>query len=119
MQRKPDTAPPGDLDEALNPHRLEDQANARDHVVGVLERRGVRLGGDEKDEELADLWSAIERFESVVSSRGADNMTNALGSSDPENPVFVLPERRAGESAHDYTRRILEAADQLTLFERP
>ena len=119
MQRKSDTAPPRNLDEALNPHRLEDQANARDHVVGVLARRGVRLGGDERDEELADLWSAVERFESVVSSRGADNMTNAPGTADPENPAFVLPERRAGEPAQDYTRRILDAADQLTHFERP
>jgi hypothetical protein len=30
----------------------------------------------------------------------------------------VLPERKARESADDYTRRILEAAAALTNFER-
>jgi hypothetical protein len=119
MPRKPEITPPGDFEEALNPHRAEEQAHARDHAVAVLAGRGVRLAGDEGDEELADLWSAVERFESVVSARGADTMTNAPGSADPDNPAFVLPERRAGESATAYTRRILEAAERLSSFERP
>jgi hypothetical protein len=117
MARKPDIAQ-DDLDEALNPHRADDQAHARDHTVSVLTARGVRLTGDEQDEELADLWSAVERFESVVSSRGADTMTNTPESTEPDNPAFVLPERQVGESAQDYTRRILESADRLTSFER-
>ena len=118
MPRKSNTAP-DDLDEALNPHRADDEAHARDRAVAVLTTRGVRLTGDERDEELADLWSAVERFESVVSSRGADTMTNTPESSDPDNPAFVLPKRLAGESAPAYTRRILEAAQRLTSFERP
>jgi hypothetical protein len=118
MPRKPDIAPPGDLEEALNPHRAEEQAHARDHAVSVLVGRGVRLAGDERDEELADLWSAVERFESTLSARGADTMTNAPGSADPDNPAFVLPERLPGESAAEYTRRILDAAHRLSYFER-
>ena len=52
----------------------------------------------------------MDRFESVVEARGGDTMTNAPDSREPDNPAFVLPERRARESAGDYTRRILRAA---------
>ncbi len=118
MPRKPDLPPVADIDEALNPHRAEDQAHARERATAVLEGRGVRLTGDEKDEELADLWSAVDRFEAVVEARGGDTMTNSPESADPDNPAFVLPDRRAGESAREYTTRILEAARRLTSFER-
>ena len=107
-----------DIDEELNPHRGEEQSRAREHTSDILARRGVRLSGDESDEELADLWSAVERFESMVEARGGDTMTNAPTSAEPDNPAFVLPERKARESARDYTRRILEAAASLTRIER-
>ena len=45
-------------------------------------------------------------------------MTNSPDSDEPDNPAFVLPERRARESASDYIRRILEAAENLTHLER-
>src|SRR5437867_1201580 len=108
-----------DIDEALNPHRGEEQARARQHTLDLLERRGVRLTGAETDDELANLWSAVERFENTVEARGGDSMTNAADSAEPENPLFVLPERGSRESAGDYARRILEAANRLTWFERP
>lgn len=113
-----DNTAPGEIDELLNPHRSEEQARAREHTEDLLARRGVLLTGDESDEELADLWSAVERFESLVEARGGDTMTNAPDSSEPDNPAFVLPERRARESAAQYTRRILEAAAELTNLER-
>jgi hypothetical protein len=108
-----------DIDEALNPHRAEEQARARQHTLDLLEHRGVRLTGRETDDELANLWSAIERFENTVEARGGDSMTNAVDSAEPENPLFVLPERGSREAARDYARRILEAANRLTWFERP
>jgi hypothetical protein len=107
----------GEIDEVLNPHRGEEQTRAREHTADILARRGVLLSGDESDEELADLWSAVDRFESLVEARGGDTMTNAPDSAEPDNPAFVLPERKARESAGDYTRRILEAAAALTNFE--
>jgi hypothetical protein len=119
MPRKHDSRPASDIDEALNPHRAEDQAHARQRAAAVLEGRGVHLIGDESDEELADLWSAVDRFESVVEARGGDTMTNSRESVDPDNPAFVLPGRETGESAREYTQRILEAAHRLTSFERP
>jgi hypothetical protein len=109
---------PADINEALNPHRDEEQERAREHAADVLARRGVMLFGDEGDDELAELWSAVDRFESVVEARGGDSMTNSPDSAEPDNPAFVLPERNAREPAGDYTRRILEAAAQLTSFER-
>lgn len=112
-----DNASP-DIDQDLNPHRGEEQARAREHAADVLAARGVLLFGNESDDQLADLWSAVDRFESIVELRGGDTMTNAPDSAEPDNPVFVLPERKARESASDYTRRILEAAANLTRFER-
>jgi hypothetical protein len=117
MQDAYDGIPAGELDAALNPHRAEDQARAREHNLDVLGQRGVLLLGTETDEELADLWSAVDRFESVVEARGGDTFTNAPDSSEPDNPAFVLPERRAREPVAPYVARIIEAANRLTYFE--
>jgi hypothetical protein len=113
-----DPIPPADLDDALNPHRAEDQERAREHNQDILLQRGVKLFGQETDDDLADLWSAVDRFESLVEARGGDTMVNAPDSSEPENPAMVLPERKPRESARDYARRIHEAAERLTHFER-
>jgi hypothetical protein len=110
--------PSADIDAALNPHRSEEQLRAQQHVAEVLARRGVLLAGDETGRELAELWSAVDHFESIVEARGGDTMTNAPDSREPDNPAFVLPERHARESAADYTRRILDVAAALTNFER-
>ena len=60
----------------------------------------------------------MDRFESVVEARGGDTFTNAPDSSEPDNPDFVLPERKAREPVSSYVRRIHEAAERLTHFER-
>jgi hypothetical protein len=118
MREPDDTIPAAEIEDALNPHRAEDQARAREHNLDVLGQRGVLLFGDESDEHLADLWSAVDRFESVVESRGGDTFTNAPDSAEPDNPDFVLPERGSRESVQEYVRRINQAADRLTRFER-
>ena len=112
-----DRIPAAELDSALNPHRGEEQARAREHNLDVLGQRGVLLFGDETDDELADLWSAVDRFESVVEARGGDTLTNAPDSSEPDHPEFVLPERKAREPVAAYVRRIHQAAEELTRFE--
>jgi hypothetical protein len=113
-----DRIPAAELDAALNPDRDEQQARAREHNLDVLGQRGVRLFGDESDDELADLWSAVDRFESAVEARGGDTFTNAPDSSEPDNPAFVLPERKAREPVTAYVRRIHEATERLRTFER-
>ena len=92
MDRK--TTESGEIDEALNPHRGEEQARAREHTADILARRGVLLNGDENDDELADLWSAVDRFESLVESRGGDTMTNSPDSAEPDNPASCCPSAR-------------------------
>jgi hypothetical protein len=113
-----DNPSPTDVNDLLNPHRSEEQSRAREHASVILARRGVLLTGNESDDELADLWSAVERFEAVVEARGGDTLTNAPDSTEPDNPAFVLPERKARESAGDYAVRILAAAEELTHLER-
>ncbi len=113
-----DRIPAAELDAALNPDRDEQQARAREHNLDVLGQRGVRLFGDELDDELADLWSAVDRFESAVEARGGDTFTNAPDSSEPDNPAFVLPERKAREPVAAYVHRIHEATERLRTFER-
>ena len=118
MTMERDDARPVDLDQDLNPHRGEQQVRAREHAADVLAARGVLLFGNESDDELADLWSAVDGFESIVEARGGDTLTNAPDSAEPDNPAFVLPERKPREAAADYTRRIQVAAANLTWFER-
>ena len=117
MRKREENLPAAELDAALNPHIDEDRARAREHNLDVLGQRGVLLFGDEGDDDLADLWSAVDRFESVVEARGGDTFTNAPDSSEPDNPAFVLPERKAREPVADYVRRIQDATDRLTRFE--
>ena len=113
-----DKARAGEINDILNPHRGEEQVRAREHTADILAQRGVLLAGDETDDELADLWSAVDRFESLVEARGEDTMVNAPDSSEPSNPAMVLPGRNARESTREYVRRIHEAAERLTHFER-
>lgn len=117
MADRTDRTPTG-IDEVLNPRRAEELERAQQHAADVLARRGVLLAGNESSEDLATLWSAVDRFESMVEARGGDTMTNAPDSSQPDNPAFVLPERKARESAGEYAQRILNAAAELTNFER-
>src|SRR6185295_19872588 len=117
MRKREKDLPAAELDAALNPHLDEERARAREHNLDVLGQRGVLLFGDESDDDLADLWSSVDRFESVVESRGGDTFTNAPDSSEPDNSAFVLPERKAREPVADYVRRIQDATDRLTRFE--
>ena len=105
-----------DLNEMLDPHRREEIAGAAVEVSGRLFQKGVEVSSDEDPGELADLLSAVERFETAVIRRGGDPMINMPDSTDPQDPAFVLPARKADESIADYTRHILEA---VTMLEEP
>lgn len=64
------------------------------------------MSGDERPQDLADLLTAVERFETAVEARGGDLMVDDLTSSEPDDPHFVLPSRAADESVRDYVARI-------------
>lgn len=104
---------PEQLNEILDPHRPEEIAGAALEVSGRLLQKGVDVSAGEDPAELADLLSAVERFESAVINRGGDLMVNMPTSSDPQDPAFVLPARRADESLADYTRHINDTAAML------
>jgi hypothetical protein len=105
-----------DRQQALNPHRDEDQARAADVAYSQLRQRGLDLTGDEDPDHLASLLEAVERFEQAVSALGGDRMTNAPDSNQPDDPELVIPTRHADEALPGYSRRISDAA--LRLLER-
>ena len=95
------------------PSSHEALERAEDNVETQLEKRGVRLFGSESDEELLDLLNAAERFDAARATAGGDSMTNTPESSPPDDPAFVIPERRDDESATAYARRVRVAADGI------
>jgi hypothetical protein len=97
----------------LNPNRVEEERHARQEAEYRLGERGIEVRPKDADVEVADLLDTIERFEAAVEARGGDLFVNRIGSSQPEDPAFVPPERRPGENAVDYRRRIEAAIDGL------
>ena len=97
----------------LNPNRTEEERHARQEAEYRLSERGVRVDRGDTDEEVADLLDAIERFEAAVEAKGGDLFVNRIGSSEPEDPAYVPPERREAEAASDYRLRIEMATDAL------
>jgi hypothetical protein len=97
----------------LNPNRQEEEHHARLEAEYRLRERGIEVTPSDSDEEVADVLDAIERFETAVEARGGDLFVDRIGSSEPEDPAFVPPERQPGESASDYGRRIDAAAGRL------
>ena len=110
----PSPTPYEDRQTELNPHRAEDRDRASEVAYSQLRQRGVHVDGSEPAGELATLLSAVERFEEVVSSLGADRMTNSLDTDDPDDKALVLPQRRADESVADYAERVQAAAGKLS-----
>ncbi|HEY2805625.1 MAG TPA: hypothetical protein VGI92_07165 [Gemmatimonadales bacterium] len=102
------------LQHELNPHREEQIRAAMIETADRLRRRGVKVTRRERPDELADLLSAIERFEAEVVSHGGDLMVNGLASPLPEDPHFVLPQRKRGENTISYISRINVARELLT-----
>jgi hypothetical protein len=97
----------------LNPNRVEEERHARQEAEYRLAERGVRVEAEDGDEAVADLLDAIERFEAAVEAKGGDLFVNRIGSSEPEDPAYVPPERREGESAADYRLRVESATGAL------
>src|SRR5947209_20045522 len=91
----------------------EERAAAVAEVAARLRSRGIALTGAEDPDALADLLSAVERFEAAVEAHGGDLMVDDLKSSRPDDRHFVLPRRAPGESVRDYIARIDDATSAL------
>ncbi len=97
----------------LNPNRVEEERHARLEVEYRLRERDIQVRAEDADEDVADLLEAVERFEAAVEAKGGDLFVNRIGSSQPEDPAFVPPEREPGESAAHYRARIEAATVRL------
>jgi hypothetical protein len=82
-------------------------------VADRLRGRGVAITPADRAGDLADLLSAVERFEGAVEAHGGDLMVDDLKSAAPDDPHFVLPRRRTGEAIRSYIARIDSATAHL------
>lgn len=99
--------------EDLDPHRREERKAVAEELAGRIRTKGIHVRGNETVAELDDMFTAIDEFESAVMARGGDLMNNSPQSTDPTNPKFVLPQRKAGEAARDYISRVRKARSDL------
>ena len=99
--------------EMLDPHRKEERERAATEITGRLLQRGIEASDTEDSSMLADLLSAVERFEAAVEKKGGDLMVNMPTSSDPQDPAFVVPSRNADETLDSYIMRVDQAAAAL------
>ncbi|GAC1653802.1 MAG: hypothetical protein NVS4B3_17190 [Gemmatimonadaceae bacterium] len=99
----------------LDPHRRELRDAAVAEVVPRLEKRGIRLDGDEDSDQLASLLSAIEEFDATVAAHGGDSMLNdrVAAEGDQTDAQFILPARRPGERIGQYVWRITAAQRRI------
>ena len=82
------------------------RATAAAEVADRLRRRGIVVTGAERTDDLADLLSAVERFEAAVEAHGGDLMVDDLKSPQPDDRHFVLPRREHAEAIRVYISRI-------------
>src|SRR5213076_3433458 len=96
----------------------EERSAAVAEVAARLRSRGIAVTGAEPPEDLADLLSAVERFEATVEAHGGDLMVDDLKSAQPDDRHFVLPRRESGEAVRDYIARIDAATGALRKHKR-
>src|SRR3989475_5876860 len=102
-----------DFERSLDPHRADEQAAVAAEVAARLRDRGVTVTGAERPEDLADLLSAVERFEAAVEGHGGDLMVDDLRGPEPDDAHFLVPRRDPGEAVRVYIGRIDDATAQL------
>src|SRR3989454_12731516 len=96
---EPDSRDPyEELEGTLDPHRKEERDAAVAEVAARLRGRGVTVTGTEPPDDLANLLTAVGRFEAAVEAHGGDLMVDDLKSREPDDRHFVLPRRGKGEA---------------------
>ena len=99
------------------PSELEEEKGVRTELIGRLRQHGVRLTPEvidrADDTSLADLLTAVEEFEDAVEEAGGDLFVDTPESSKPDDPRFVLPRARDGETVDGYRSRIMDRTTGL------
>ena len=94
----------------------DERRDVANEVAGRLRRRGLRLTGNETDEELVRLLEAVERFEATVARHGGDLMVDepveGVRPIQPDDRRFVLPRRHDHEAVEAFVNRIAEATQR-------
>ena len=96
----------------LDRHRASEQRDALNEALDRLEMRGVDAS-DGSTDTVVELLEAVEAFERAVIARGGDLMLDTPPSTQPDNPLFVLPRRSGDESLLEFTKRVRAATDRL------
>src|SRR2546428_9483745 len=96
---EPDSRDPyEELEGTLDPHRKEERDAAVAEVAARLRGRGVTVTGTEPPDDLANLLTAVERFEAAVEAHGGDLMVGDLKSRGPHDSPVVLARPGKGEA---------------------
>jgi hypothetical protein len=90
-----------------------EERTAAAEVTARLRSRGIVVTSVDNPEALADLLSAVERFEAAVEAHGGDLMVDDLKSSRPDDSHFVVPRRAPREAVRAYIGRIDAATTGL------
>ena len=97
-------------DDRAEVERAMEQTRAR------LEALNVRLDGHESSQELVSILEAVERFEEAVQGKGGDLMVDESVRGkvvEPDDPHFVLPKRRPGETVEGFLDRVAIATHRV------
>lgn len=100
-------------EDLTTPGRVEERAMVRDELAARLRDRGIELSGDESDEQVVELVSAVDEFELAVARVGGDSIVNDAESSQPDDRRLVVPTRRADEPVGRYLGRIRDATKSV------
>ena len=98
-----------------------DVARVTQDIAGRLRQRGVAIHDDETPEQIVRMLESVEEFERAVESKGGDLMMDeppTEGSSQPDDPAFLIPKRADDESASAYLERLSEATETVRRHER-
>jgi len=108
--------PPRPPSQPRNPD--DERAGVVAEVADRLRSRGVMVSSADAPDAVADLLSAVERFEAAVEAHGGDLMVDDLKSAQPDDRHFVLPRRESGEAVRAYIVRIDTATSALRKHKR-
>jgi hypothetical protein len=98
-----------DADGALSDEWDPDVSRISQEMGSRLRARGLAVYDSDSPDDVLRLTNAVEEFERAVQSRGGDLMVDEpplQGTSEPDDPQFLLPRRAADESVTSYIRRL-------------
>ncbi|HEV2642113.1 MAG TPA: hypothetical protein VGT98_05380 [Candidatus Elarobacter sp.] len=99
-----------DFDDSI---RREERVALHSELLARAAQKGLTLPENSRTDQLADLLSEIDRFETAVERAGGDLMVDSPDSSEPERPEFVLPHMHDNESLAVYIDRVRTATERL------